>query len=164
MGHLNITFFVVQSPGHFWLFATPWTAACQVSLYPSPSPKVCPSSCPLHRWCCLAISSSAILFSFCLQSFPVSVFSNELALHIRWPKYWSFSASASVLPMSIQGWFSLGWTGMISRHSKGLSRVFFSTTVQKHQFFSALPSLWSSSYAFEKISYRSLSPGKTFSI
>ena len=66
--------------------------------------------------------------------FPrIRVFSNELALHIRWPKYWSFS---SVLPMNSQGWFPLGLTGSISLMSKGLSRVFSSITIQKHQFFS----------------------------
>ena len=65
--------------------------------------------------------------------FPsIRVFSNGSALHIRWPKYWTSSISP---PMNIQGWFSLGWTGLISLHSKGLSRVFSSTTVQKHQFF-----------------------------
>ena len=68
--------------------------------------------------------------------FPsIRVFSNESVLHIRWPKYWSL-ASASVLPMNIQDWFPLGWTGWISLQSKGLSRVFSNTTVQKRQFFS----------------------------
>ena len=62
------------------------------------------------------------------------VFSNELALHIRWPKYWSFSASASVLPKSIQGWFTLRLTGLIALLSKGLLRVFSRSTVQKYQF------------------------------
>ena len=74
----------------------------------------------------------------------IRVFSNELALHIRWPKYWSFSFSVSPSKHS-QGWFPLGWTGLILQ-SKGLSRVFSSTTVQKHQFFSTQPSLWSNSY------------------
>ena len=62
---------------------------------PSPSPEVCPSSCPSHRWCHPAISSSDALFSFCPQSFPVTDFSNESAVYIRWPKYWSFSFSIS---------------------------------------------------------------------
>ena len=71
---------------------------------PSPTPRVCSNSCPLSRWCYLTISSSVALFSFCLQSFPASgcflffffgVFSNESVLHIRWPKYWSFSISPS---------------------------------------------------------------------
>ena len=72
----------------------------------------------------------------------IRVLSNESVVHIRWPKYWSFnltsaSASASVLPMNNQGWFPLGLTGLISLLSKGLSRVFFSTTIWKHQFFVA---------------------------
>ena len=73
------------------------------------------------------------------------VLSKELAFHIRWPKYGA-SASASVLPMKIQDWFSLEWTCLISLQSKGLSRVFSNTTVQKHQFFGAQPSLWSKSH------------------
>ena len=76
--------------------------------------------------------------------FPrIRVFTNESALRIRWPKYWS---SASVLPMNIQGCFPLRLTGLISLLFKGPSRVFSSTTVWKHRFFSALPSLWSSSH------------------
>ena len=72
--------------------------------------------------------------------FPsIRVFSYESALHIRWPK-WGASASASVFPVNIQDWFPLGWTGLISLQSKGLSRVFSNTTVQKHQFFGAQPS------------------------
>ena len=70
------------------------------------------------------------------------VFSSESALHIRWPKCIGVSASASVLPMNIQGWSPLGWTGLISLLSKGLSRVFSSTTVQKHPFCSTQSSLW----------------------
>ena len=73
------------------------------------------------------------------------VFSNESALPIRWLKYWSFT-SASVLPRNIQGWFPLGFTGLISVQSKGLSRVFHNITVQKHRFFGAQPSLWSNSH------------------
>ena len=73
----------------------------------------------------------------------IRVFSSESALCIRWPKY---SASASVLPVNIQGWFPLGWTGWLSLLSKGLSRVFCDTTVQKRQFFGAQLSLWSSSH------------------
>ena len=70
----------------------------------------------------------------------IRVFSNEPTLHIRWPKYWSFHFS-SVLPMNIQGWFPLGWTGLISLLSKGLSRVFANTTVQRYQFFGSQPFL-----------------------
>jgi len=79
------------------------------------------------------------------STFPsIRVFSNESALCIRWPKYWSFTFS--ILLMNIQGWFPLGWTGWISLLSKGLSRVFSNTTVQKHQFFGIQPSLWSNSH------------------
>ena len=119
---------------HVWLFATPWTAARQVS---SPSPRVCPSSGPLNRWCHSTISSSVIPFSSCLQSWQ-RVFSNELALHIRWPKYWSISFSISP-SNEYSGLISFRLTDLISLLSKGLSRVFSSTTVQKHQFFVAQP-------------------------
>ena len=73
----------------------------------------------------------------------IRVFSNELALCIRWPKYWA-SVSASVFP-NIQGWFPLGLTDLVSLQFKWLSRVFSSTIIQKHQFFSSQPSLWSNS-------------------
>ena len=75
----------------------------------------------------------------------IKVFSNYLALHITWPKYWD-SALASVIPMNIYGWFPLGLTCLISLQSKGASRVFSSTTIRKHQFFSVQPFLWSSSH------------------
>ena len=75
----------------------------------------------------------------------IRVFANESALCIRWPKYWNFSFG-SVLPMNIQDWFPLGLTGLISLQSKGLSRVFSNTAVQKHQFFDAQLSLWSNSH------------------
>ena len=79
--------------------------------------------------------------------FPsVRVLSSESVLHIMWPKYCGVSASASVLPINIHYWFPLGWTGWISLQSKGLSRGFSNTTVQKHQFFSAQLSLWSNSH------------------
>ena len=109
--------------------------------FPSPTPKVCPSSRSLHRWCHPAISSSDTLFSFCPQSFPASGTFPVSQLFASGP-----SASASVLPMSIQGCFSLRLTGLIFLLSKGLSGVFSSTTVWKHQFFGILPSLWSSSH------------------
>ena len=107
------------------------------------SPRVCLNSCPLSQWCHLTISSSVTLFFSCPQSFPTLVFSNELALCITWPKYW---ISVSVFPMNIQDWFPLGLTGLISLQSKELSRIFSSTTVEKHQFFGAQPSLWSNSH------------------
>ena len=80
--------------------------------------------------------------------FPsIGVFSNESALVIRWPKYWSFSLTTVIL-MNIQGWFPLGLTGLISLLSKGLSRVFSSTTILKYQFFGAQPALWSYSHIY----------------
>ena len=105
---------------------------------PSPSPRICSNSCPLSQWCHPTISSSVAPFSSC-PVFPIiRVFSSEPVLCHRWPKYWSFS-SASVLPVNIQGWFPLGLAGLISLLSKGLSRVFSSTTIQKHQFFCTQP-------------------------
>ena len=115
-------------------------------LCPSPSPKVCPSSCPLHWWCHPAISSSDTLFSFCPQSFPASgTFSMSQMFASDDPNF-GVSASASVFPMCIQGWFPLRLTDLISLLSTGLSGVFFSTIVQRHQFFATLSSLWSSSH------------------
>ena len=97
---------------------------------------------------CLILCCPLLLLPSIFPS--ISVFSNESALRIRWPKYWSFSfsisPSASVLPMNIQDWFPLGWTGWISLQSKWLSRIFSSTTIQKHCFFSDQPSLWSNSH------------------
>ena len=104
---------------------------------PSPTPRVYSNSCPLSRWCHPTISSSVIPFSSCPQIFPsIRVLSNESALHIGWPKYWSFSFNISP-SNEYSDWFPLGWTGWISLQSKGLSRVFSNTTVQKHQFFGA---------------------------
>ena len=122
-----------------------WPSGLQHARPPcaSPSPEVCPSSCPLHWWCHPAISSPDALFSFCPQSFPASG---------TFPISWLFtsddqntgtSASASVLQASYQGWSPLRLTGLISLLSKGLSGVFSSTTVQRHQSFGALPSLQS---------------------
>ena len=115
-------------------------------VHPSPTREASSNSCPSSQWCPPTISSSVAPFS-CLQYFRViiRVFPSELVLRIRWPKYWSFS-SATVLPMNIQDWFPLGWTGWISLLSKGLSRVFSNTTVQKDRFFGAQLSLWSNSY------------------
>ena len=107
------------------------------------TPRVSSSSHSLSRWCHPTISSSVTPFSSCPQSFPVSVFSNKLTLHIRWPKYWSFIFSISP---------SKEYSGLVSFRidwldlSNGVSGVFSSTTVQKHQFFSAQPSLWSSAH------------------
>jgi len=93
-----------------------------------------------------SISSSIIPFSSCLQSFPASGSFPMSQFFISGGQSTGVSALASVLPMNIQDWFPLGWTGFISLQSKGLSRVFSNTTVQKHQFFSAQLSLWSDSH------------------
>ena len=114
---------------------------------PSLSPRVYPNSCPLNQWCHPTISSSVItVFSFCLQLFPVSGSFPVSQLFISGGQSIGASASASVLPVSIQGWFPLELTGLISLLSRGLSRVFSNTTVQKHQFFGAQPSLGSNSH------------------
>ena len=91
---------------------------------PSPSPRACSSSCPLNQWCHPTISSSVISFSSCPQSFPASGFFPMRQLFASGGQSIGASASASVLPMNIQGWFPLGLTGWISLQSKGLSRVF----------------------------------------
>ena len=106
---------------------------------PSPTPRACSNSCSLSQWCHPTISSSVIPFSFCLQSFPVSGSFPMSQFFTSGDQ--SIGVSASVLPMNIQDWFPLGWTGWISLQSKGLSRVFSNTTVQKHQFFKAQFSL-----------------------
>ena len=101
---------------------------------PSLTPRVYTNSCPSSQWCHPIISSSVIPFSSCLQSFPAS--GNEFTLHIRCQSI-GVSASTSDLPMNTQDWSPLGWTGLISLQSKGLSRVFSNTTVQNQQFFGA---------------------------
>ena len=109
----------------------------------SPTPGACSNSRPLSQWCHPTISLSVVPFSSCLQSFPalgsfpMSLFFTSGGQSIR------ASSSASVLPVNIQGWFPLGLNGLIALVSKGLSRVFSNTTVWKHQFFDAQPSLWS---------------------
>ena len=102
---------------------------------PSSTPGVYSSSCPLSQWCHLTISSSVIHFSSCLQSFPTSGSFQMSQLFTSGGQNIRVSASTSVLPMNTQDWFPLGWTGWISLQSKGLSRVFSNTTVQKHKFF-----------------------------
>ena len=112
---------------------------------PSPTPGAYSNSCPLNQWCHLTISSSVIPFSY-PQSFPASgSFQVSQFFTSDGQSIW-VSPSASVLPISILDWFPLGWTGWISLQSKGLSRVFSNTTVQKNQFFGAQLSLWSNSH------------------
>ena len=108
-----------------------------------PSPRICPSSCPLNRWCHPTNSSSVTLFFFYVQSFPASGSFPMSQLFTLGGQCIGASASASVLPKCIWGWFPLRLTGLISLVPKGLSRVFYSTTVWKHQFYSTLPSLLS---------------------
>ena len=112
---------------------------------PSRAPGACSNSCPLSGWWHPTISSSVIPFSSCPQSFPASGSFQMSHVFTSGGQSSGVSASASVLPMNIQDWFPLGWTGWISLQSKGLSRVFSSITVQKHQFLNAQPPLWSSS-------------------
>ena len=138
--HALVLFSSVQSLSCVWLFATPWTAAHQASLFITDSQSllklmsiesVMPSN---HLILCRRLLLPPSIFP------SIRGFSNESVLCIRWPKYWSL-ASASGLPMNIQDWFPLGWTGWIFLQSKGLSRVFSNTTVQKHQFFGTQLSL-----------------------
>ena len=122
----------VQSLSCVRLFTAPWTAVHKASLsitnsWSPPKPMSIESVMPSNH---LILCHPLI---FLPSIFPIiRVFSNETAFHIRWPKYWSFRFNIS-LPMNIQDWFPLGWTGRISLQSKGLSRVFSNTTVQKHQ-------------------------------
>ena len=113
---------------------------------PSPIPTVHPNSCPLSQWCHPTISSSVIPFSSCPQSFPASGSFQINQLFASGGQSIGISASTPVLPMNTQDWSHLGWTGWISLQSKGLSRVFSNTTVQKHQFFGAQLSLQSNSH------------------
>ena len=113
----------VQSLSRVPLFATPWTVARQASC-PSPTPGAYSNSCPLSQWCHPNISSSAVPFSSCLQSFPVSGSFPVSQFFTSSSQSTGVSASSSVLPVNIQDWFPLGWTGWISLQSKRFSRVF----------------------------------------
>ena len=112
---------------------------------PSPTSGVYPNSCPLRRLCHPTVLSTIIPFSR-RQSFPASGSFQMGQLFASGGQSTAVSASTSVLPINIQDWSPLGWIGWISLQSKGLSRVFSNTTVQKHQFFCAQLSLWSSSH------------------
>ena len=136
----NIQFSSVQFLSRVWLFATPWTTALQASMSITnsrclPKPTSIGSVTPSNH---LILCHPLLLLPSIFPS--TRVFSNESALHIRWPRI-GVSSSTSVLPMNTQDWSPLGWTGWLSLQSKGLSRVFSNTTVQKHQFFGAQPSL-----------------------
>ena len=110
---------------------------------PSLSPGDCSNTCPLNWWCHPAISSSTASFSSYPQSFPASGSLPMSWLFTSGDQSIGASASAPVLQINIQVWFILGLTSLVSLKSKGLSRVFSSTIVWKHQFFSVQPSLWS---------------------
>ena len=135
----------VQSLSRVWLFATPWIAACQVFLSITNS-----WSLPKPMLIELTMPSGHLILCRPLLLLPpippsIRVFSNELTLLMRWPKYWSFSFS--IIPSKEhQDWCPLEWTGWISLQSKGLSRVFSNTTVHKHQFFSTQLSSQSNSH------------------
>ena len=132
-----------HSVSHIWVFAISWTAACQASLSFTISQNLL-KFMSTESWCRLTISSSVTAFSSCPQSFPAS---GSFPMSRLFPSGGqSIGVSASVLQMNIQGWLALGLTGLISVQSKGLSRVFSNTTVQKHQFFGTQPSLWSNSH------------------
>ena len=131
------------------LFVTPWTAACQVSLSITNSKSlfkltsvksVMPSN---HLVLCRSLLLLPSVFARIRVFARTRVFYNESAFRIRWP---SIGTSGSVFPMNIQDRFPSGWTGWISLQSKGFSRIFSNTTVQKHQFFGAQPSLWPKSH------------------
>ena len=126
----------VQSLSRVRLFATPWIAARQASLsitnsWSPPKPMSIESVMPSNH---LILCHPLLLLPSIFPS--IRVYSSESALHIRWLKYWSISFNIS-LSMNTQNWSPLGWTGWISLQSKGLSRVFSNTSVQKHQFFCA---------------------------
>ena len=127
------------------MFNSWWLHGCSAPGFPvSPSPRGCSNSGPLSQRCHANISSSLVPFFSCLQSFPASG---------SFPVSWLFAsggqsigASASVFPMNIQGLFPLGLIGLMSLLSRGLSRVFSCTTIQRHQFFGTQPSLWLNSH------------------
>ena len=118
----------VQSLSRVWLFATPWTTAHQASLSITNSRSPWTKPCPLSRWCHPTISSSVVPFFSCLQSFPVSGSFQMGQLFASGGQCIGVSASTLVLPKNTQDWSPLGWTDWISLQSKGLARVFSSTT------------------------------------
>ena len=124
---------------------------------PSASPGVCSDSFPLSRWCYPITSSSVVPFSLCLQSFPASGSFPMSQLFPSGGQSIGVSASVSVLSMNIQNWFPSEWTGWILLQSKGLSRVFSNTTVQKHQFFGT-------QFFIVQLSHPYMTTGKTIAL
>ena len=140
--YVSVQFSSVQS------LSRVWPHDLQHARPPCPSPTTGDhsNSCPLSQWCHPAISSSVVPFSSCPQSLPASE-SFPMSQFFTWGgQCTGVSALASFFPMHTEDWFPLGWTSWISMQSKGLSRVFSNTTVQKHQFFGAQLSLWSISH------------------
>ena len=135
-----VQFNSVQSLSHVRLFATHGLQHARPPC-PSPTPGVYSNSCPLSQWCHPTISSSVIPFSSCPQSFPASGSFQMSQIFPSGGQSIGVSASTSDLPRDIQDWSPLAWTGWISLQSKGLSRVFSSTIVTKHQFFGTQLSL-----------------------
>ena len=127
------------------LYLTLWLCGLQHARLLSPplSLRVCSNSCPYNQWCSHPLLS---FFSFCLQSLRASGSFPTSGLFTSGGESIRASASVSVLPMNIQGWFPLELTGLISLQSRGFSRVFSNSTIWKHQFFGTQPSLWSNSH------------------
>ena len=126
--------------------------------YPSPTPRACSNSCPSSQWCHTTISSSVVPFSSCLQSFPASGSFLRSQVFASGGQSIGTSASASVLPMNIQDWFPLGWTGLISLQSKGLSQVFSNTTEFKRSI------LRHSAFFMVQLSHSYMTNGKTIAL
>ena len=148
LGNINKIYagdFIVQSLTCVYSL---WPHGLQHARLPCPSttPEACSNSCLLSQWCYPGISSFVIPFSSCLHSFPESGSFPMSQFFASDCQSTGVSASVLVLPMNIQDWFPLGLSGLISLQSKGLSRVFSNTTVQKHQFFGTQLSLWFKSH------------------
>ena len=146
MGHLKNTWKFCYSSvqfSHSVMSDSLWLHGLQHTRLPclSPTPWFYPNPCPLSRWCHPAISSSIVPFSSCLQSFPTKVSFQMSQFFTSGGQSIGVSGLASVLQKNTQGWSPLEWTGWISLQSKGLSKVFSNTTVQKHQFFGVQLSL-----------------------
>ena len=144
MNHIHFNrpsqFSSIPSFSHVWFFVTPWTAAHQAFLSITNSWRSV-KLMSIEWWCHPTMPSSVVPFSSHFQSFPASGSFQMSQLFASGGQSIGIPALKSVLPVNIQDWFPLGWTGWISLQSKGLSRVFSNTTVQKHQFFSAQLSL-----------------------
>ena len=139
---LNILYWFLVQVTCSVVFDSLWPHGLQHARHPcpSPTPEAYSNSCSLSQWCHPPISSSVVAFS-CLQSFPASGSFQLSGFFTSSGQSIGVSGSASVLPMNIQDWFPLRLTGWISLQSRGLSRVFSNTTIEKHQFFSTQPSL-----------------------